>query len=305
MAMMLNELIVPYKINASADVVLLGAPYDRTASYRRGCVKGPAAILSSLLHQIEPYDRWTDSVPAKSCAISFVMMPELNRAMPRTMISRLERQYTALIRKNAFVFLLGGEHTVTLGALQALVLRHPASEITVFQIDAHLDLHDTDADYRADSYGKYAHSTVMRRACDLGYKCVSVGARAYAKEEMDFAREKGISVFEWKGHKAPTPPAIVDAISTDSVYVTLDVDGVDPACMPATGTPVQGGLEWYYTLELLHEVFKKKKVVGADIVEVAPRPGDVATEYGAAQLCYSMIGFLNVSEKTSLKNGTI
>ena len=117
--MMLNELIVPYKINASADVVLLGAPYDRTASYRRGCVKGPAAILSSLLHQIEPYDRWTDSVPAKSCAISFVMMPELNRAMPHTMISRLERQYTALILKNAFVFLLGGEHTVTLGALQA------------------------------------------------------------------------------------------------------------------------------------------------------------------------------------------
>ena len=305
MAMMLNELIVPYKINTSADVVLLGAPYDRTASYRRGCVKGPAAILSSLLHQIEPYDRWTDSVPAKSCAISFVMMPELNRAMPHTMISRLERQYTALILKNAFVFLLGGEHTVTLGALQALALRHPASEITVFQIDAHLDLHDTDADYRADSYGKYAHSTVMRRACDLGYRCVSVGARAFGQEEMDFAREKGISVFEWKGAKATALSAIVDAISTDSVYVTLDVDGIDPAFMPATGTPVQGGLEWYYTLELLSEVFKKKKVVGADIVEVAPRTGDVATEYGAAQLCYSMIGFLNASEKPSQTHGVI
>jgi agmatinase len=127
-----------------------------------------------------------------------------------------------------------------------------------------------------------------------------VGARAYAREEMDYAREKGISVFEWKGDKAPAPSAIVDTITTDLVYVTLDVDGMDPAFMPATGTPVQGGLDWYYTIELLSEIFKKKKVVGADIVEVAPRPGDVATEYGAAQLCYTMIGFLSVSG-TALK----
>jgi agmatinase len=280
--------------------VLLGAPYDRTASYRRGCAKGPEAILLSLLHQIEPYDRWTDSVPAKSLTISYLMMPGLNRAMPHTMISRVERQCAALIGKNSIVFLLGGEHTVSLGALQALASRRPAREITVFQIDAHLDLHDTDADYRTDSYGKYAHGTVMRRACDLGYRCVSVGARAYAREEMDYAREKGISVFEWKGDKAPAPSAIVDTITTDLVYVTLDVDGMDPAFMPATGTPVQGGLDWYYTIELLSEIFKKKKVVGADIVEVAPRPGDVATEYGAAQLCYTMIGFLSVSG-TALK----
>lgn len=303
--MMLNELIVPYKINASADVVLLGAPYDRTASYRRGCAKGPAAILSSLLHQIEPYDRWTGSVPAKSRTISYLIMKGLKRAMPRAMISLVERQCAVLTEKNAFVFLLGGEHTVTLGALQALARIHPASEITVFQIDAHLDLHDSDADYRRDFFGNYAHGTVMRRACDLGYRCVSVGARAYGKEEMDYARDKGISVFEWKDAKATAFSAIVDAISTELVYVTLDVDGIDPAFMPATGTPVQGGLEWYYTLELLYEVFKKKKVVGADIVEVAPRPGDVATEYGAAQLCYSMIGFLNASEKPSQTHGVI
>lgn len=291
--MMLDKLILPYKKAGAAQVVLLGAPYDRTASYRRGCVKGPAAILSSLLHQIEPYDRWTGSIPAKSRTIAFLMMEELNRAMPRAMISRVERQYAVLTGKNAFVFLLGGEHTVTLGALQALAVVRAAPEITVFQIDAHLDLHDSDADYRGDFFGNYAHGTVMRRACDLGYKCVSVGARAYGREEMDYAREKGISVFEWKGAKAPELSTIVDSITTDSVYVTLDVDGIDPVFMPATGTPVQGGLEWYYTLELLREVFRKKKVVGADIVEVAPRPGDVATEYGAAQLCYTMIGFLN------------
>jgi agmatinase len=291
--MMLNELIKPYKTSELADVVVLGVPYDRTASFRRGCAKGPAAILSALLHQIEPYDRWTNSVPADTRKIAYLAMPLMNRYMPKAMISRVERQCALLHKKNAFVFLLGGEHTVTLGALQALAIRHPAREITIFQIDAHLDLHDTDADYRSDYYGKNAHGTVMRRAHeDLGYQCVSVGARAYGREEMDYAHENGISVFEWKGDKAPAPSEIVDAITTELVYVTLDVDGIDPAFMPATGTPVQGGLDWYYTIELLSEIFKKKKVVGADIVEVAPRPGDVATEYGAAQLCYTMIGLL-------------
>jgi agmatinase len=298
--MMLDELILPYKISEPADVVVLGAPYDRTASFRRGCIKGPSAILSALLHQIEPYDRWTNSVPADTRKIAYLGMPLLNRYLSKAMISRVERQCALLYKKNAFVFLLGGEHTVTLGALQALAIRRPAREITVFQIDAHLDLHDSDADYRSDYYGKYAHGTVMRRALDLGFNGVSVGARAYGREEMDFARENGISVFEWKGDKAPAPSEIVDAITTELVYVTLDVDGIDPAFMPATGTPVQGGLDWYYTIELLSEIFKKKKVVGADIVEVAPRPGDVATVYGAAQLCYTMIGFLSVSG-TALK----
>ena len=291
---MLDELILPYKIHEPADVVAVGAPYDRTASFRRGCAKGPAAILSALLHQIEPYDRWSDSVPAKTHKIAYRTISPLNRFAPKTMISQVERQCALLHEKNAFVFLLGGEHTIMLGALQALAIRRPAREITVFQIDAHLDLHDTDADYRSDYYGKYAHGTVMRRAVDLGFKCISVGARAYGREEADFARENGISVFEWKGDRAPPPSEIVNAITTDFVYVTLDVDGIDPAFMPATGTPVQGGLEWYYTLELLREVFKNKKVLGADIVEVAPRPGDVATEYGAAQLCYTMIGFLSI-----------
>ena len=88
----------------------------------------------------------------------------------------------------------------------------------------------------------------MRKALKVGFNCISVGARAYGREEADFARENGISVFEWKNEKAPAPSEIVDAITTDSVYVTLDIDGIDPAFMPATGTPVQGGLEWYYTL---------------------------------------------------------
>lgn len=296
--MMLDELIVPCNGSESADIVLLGVPYDRTASFRRGCANGPAVILSALLHQIEPYDRWTDSIPAETRKIAYLIMPLLNRYLPETMILQVEREYTALAEKNAFVIVLGGEHTVSLGALRVLAHRRPPREITIVQIDAHLDLHDTDADYRADFNGEYAHGTIMRRAWDLGYQCVSIGTRAFDREEMNFAKEKGISVFEWKGNNVPGPSEIVGAITTDAVYVTLDVDGIDPAFMPGTGTPVQGGLEWYYTMDLLREIFTKKKVVGADIVEVAPQPGNVATEYGAAQLCYTMIGFLNAAKRS-------
>jgi len=171
----------------------------------------------------------------------------------------------------------------------ALAARENAKDITVCQIDAHLDLRPDDADYNDNPHGKYSHCTPMRRAYDLGFKCVHIGARAYSREEMDFARKNGHKVFEWG--KCPVPPVedIVKAITTDKVYLSLDVDGIDPAHMPATGTPVQGGLEWYYTIALLKQLIKNKKLTGADIVEVAPRPYDVVTEYGAAQLCYTIL----------------
>jgi agmatinase len=134
-----------------------------------------------------------------------------------------------------------------------------------------------------------------------------VGVRAYAKEEMDFARQNGHAVFEWGQGPAPEPAVIVEAISTDRVYLTVDVDGLDPACMPATGTPVQGGLEWYYAMDLLRELFRRKNVIGADVVEVAPRPFDVLTEYGAAQLCYSMLALRethgNASPAARMRSG--
>jgi agmatinase len=273
----------------TANIVILCAPYDRTASFRKGTVNGPAAIVNSLKYQMETWDRFAGAMPSPERKVALYELKNLNRCSPPVMVERVKKEYAKHAVRGAFVLLLGGEHSVTTGALQALATQHEPKKITVCQIDAHLDLRSDDTDYSDAPHGKYAHCTPMRHAFNLGFNCVHIGARAYAKEEMDFALANGHKVFEWGMGPVPRPENIVSAISTDMVYLTIDVDGIDPTHMPATGTPVQGGLEWYYTFDLLKCLFKNKKIMSADVVEVAPRPNDVLTEYGAAQICYTML----------------
>lgn len=274
---------------SKADVVLLCVPYDVTASFRKGAVDGPAAIVNSLKYQMETYDRYARSAPAPNRKVALRELTGINESSPEDMVARVKDEYQKHLANDAFVMMLGGEHSVSTGAFQALAQHFKPKDITVFQIDAHLDLRNDDSDYSDSPHGKFAHCTPMRRAHELGFNLVQVGIRAYSEEEMDYARRHGTIVFEWGIGKIPGVSEIVEAVSTDLVYVTIDVDGLDPSQMPATGTPVPGGLEWYYTIDLIRELFRRKKIVGADIVEVAPRSFDVVTEYGAAQLCYTML----------------
>lgn len=281
------------KINCAdasrADVVLLCAPYDVTASFRKGAVNGPAAIIDSLKYQMETYDRYAQAAPVATRGVALIELAGLNALSPADMVARVRREYETHAARGAFVLMLGGEHSVSTGAFQALAGQHAAKEITVVQIDAHLDLRNDDADYSDAPHGTFAHCTPMRRAHELGYRLVQVGIRAYAEEEMAYARNHGLTVFEWGIGPVPAVTEIVDAVPTKQVYLTIDVDGLDPSVLPATGTPVPGGLGWYYTIDLIRELFRRKDIVGADVVEVAPRPFDVVTEYGAAQLCYTML----------------
>jgi agmatinase len=159
----------------------------------------------------------------------------------------------------------------------------------VLQIDAHLDLRDDDSDYNDEDPSRYAHSCVMRRAHEMGFRTCAVAARAYSRDEYRYALEAALPVFEWGRGAEPEVEAILDAIATDRVYLTIDIDGFDPAIAPATGTPVPGGLSWDYGTRLIRELFRAKEVIGADIVEVAPLAGTGLTEYAAAQLCYDML----------------
>lgn len=306
-----------------ADVALIGANYDVTSSFGKGADKGPAAIVGCLDRQIEFYERFTKTAPADQLKIAYHDLGDLNTLSPEDMVERVASVYEEYLNtdraprpypanrnslhKNLrwgeapyrpaerdwcggkFLILLGGEHSISNGPWQAMAKHEDAKNITILQIDAHLDLRDSDADYNDEPHGKYAHSCVMRRAVELGYNTAHVGIRAYSKDEYDFAKSSKVIIFEWGNGKTPTPQEIMDAIKTDKVYLTIDVDGIDPAFMPATGTPVQGGLEWYYTFQLLRELFQKKNVIAADIVEVAPRAADILTECGAAQLCYTII----------------
>lgn len=281
--------IINYDNPKDADVVLIGANYDVTSSFSKGANKGPAAIIGCLDRQIEFYERFTKTVPADQLKIAYHDLGDLNAFSPEAMVERVAGAWEEYFRAGKFLVLLGGEHSVSNGPWQAIASQEDAENITIVQIDAHFDLRDTDADYHDKPYGKFAHACVMRRAVELGYDTVHVGIRAYSQDEYDFAQSKGLVVFEWGKDETPAPEEIVAAIKTDKVYLTIDVDGIDPASMPATGTPVQGGLEWYYTLEFIQELFRAKKVIAADIVEVAPRAADTLTEYGAAQLCYTII----------------
>jgi agmatinase len=216
------------------------------------------------------------------------MLQDVGPMAPEAMVEQVRRAVQGI---DAFAVLLGGIHSVSIGALQAHAARGPAQNVTVVQVDAHLDMRDDDSDYNDRDPSRFAHSCVMRRARELGFQTCSVGIRAYARDEFRYAERERLPVFEWGRDGEPPIEAILAAIRTDRVYLTLDVDGFDPAVAPATGTPVPGGLSWAYGTRLLRELFQAKEVIGADIVEVAPVAGSGLTEYAAAQLCYDMLAY--------------
>ncbi|MBI2084792.1 MAG: agmatinase, partial [Candidatus Aenigmarchaeota archaeon] len=258
---------------SEADVVILGANYDRTSSFGKGADKGPSETISVLNRQIEFFEKYTETYPGDNLKISYVDMGNLNSMMPEDMVDYVTKNFDSHLSKGKFVTMLGGEHSLSNAPFLALSKMHNPKDVTIFQIDAHLDMRDTDEDYNDKPWGKYAHSAVMRRGAELGFPTVQVGIRAYAKEEMDFARKHGSKVFEWGNGKDSSLKDIIASIPTGKVYVTIDIDGIDPSHMPGTGTPVQGGLDWHFTMNLLQQVFQKKDVVGFDIVEIAPKQG--------------------------------
>jgi agmatinase len=269
-----------------ADAVLIGVPYENGASFGTGAAGGPAAIVACLDQQIELLERHTRTEPAHRYAIAHRMVDDVGHLPPELMVRRVA---DAVLQCDAFVVLLGGIHSVTIGALRAHSLRSPADDVTVVQIDAHLDMREDDSDYNDRDPSRYAHSCVMRRARELGFRTCSVGVRAYGRRELRYALEERLPVFEWGKGVEPDIGLILDAIRTDRIYLTVDVDGFDPAVTPATGTPVPGGISWNYGTRLLRELFLAKEVIGADIVEVAPVASSALTEYAAAQLCYDML----------------
>jgi agmatinase len=270
---------------SDADVVLIGARYDGTSSFGKGADRGPAAIRACLDTQIEFLDRVSGTSPAERLRIAWADAGDLDRFSPASMVEHLRVEYERHAR--AFRFLVGGEHSVTNAPLLALAER--AQRTTILQIDAHADLRHDDSDYNDTPHGRFAHCSVMRRAHELGFRLVQVGLRAYSAEEQELFNDPRISAFEWDA-RPPSVDWIVSNIATEDVYVSIDADGLDPAVMPATGTPVPGGLSWYQTVELLVAIARARRIVGADLVEVAPREGDSRTEYAAAQLIYSLIG---------------
>lgn len=295
--------IINCKNLKEADAVIFGAGYDETSSFGMGAENGPKEIIKCLDRQIEFFEKYTQTEPAYLFKIGYKNFGELNGLSPEKVVDKIIKEYEKYVATDKFGVVIGGNHSVSIAPIYFFSKRYFPKDITVLQIDAHLDLRNNDSDYNDKSPSKYAHSCVMRRACEMGFKTIQVGVRAYSKDEYDYAKENNLTIFEWGKGEIPSAKTIVKSIKTDKVYLSIDVDGLDPSVMPATGTPVSGGLEWNYFLELIRELFKSKNVIGADIVEVAPRKGDNLTQYNAAQLCYNIISYklLKLHKKLDFK----
>ena len=181
-----------------------------------------------------------------------------------------------------FPILLGGEHSVSVGAIKAMAEQY--ADLTVLQIDAHADLRD---DYHDSVYN---HACVMRRAQDYA-RVVQVGIRNVCTEEMhNLVTENVFYAHDIYDNDRWMDNAV--ARLTGNVYVTFDLDGLDPSILPATGTPLPGGLQWYPTLRFLDKVFRQRHVVGFDVVELCPQPDNKVSDVLAATLVYKMINMI-------------
>ncbi len=287
---MVKSIINEKKID-NADVVLLSAGYDKTASSHKGTKDGPKKVIENLNHQIEFWSRKYQVNANDFIKTAHKDLGNLNKLTPEATLKKIKATCDELVGKNKFIFLLGGEHSVSIGHFQALAEKYKPKDVTIVQFDAHCDLRKDDSDY-SDNPTNLAHSTVMRWASSLGYPIVQVGIRSYSEDEYEFFSNKknNITVFPWSyPANKPELADILKNIKTKYIYITIDVDGFDPSVMPGTGTPVPGGLKWNYGVKLLEALINKFELVGADIVEVSPQADTVITEYASAELVYQMI----------------
>ena len=282
--------IINEKNLSKADVVLMSAGYEKTASSHKGTVNGPRAVIKCLNTQIEFFDRKFKVEVNDFVKIAHLDLGNLQKLSPIATFKKIKENCKKLVKNNKFIFLLGGEHSVSIGAFHALKEKFNSKDVTIVQIDAHCDLRKDDSDY-SEHPSNLAHSTVMRHASSLGFPVVQVGIRTYSKDEYKyFSNPKNkVKVFEWDRGEKPKREEILKSIKTKNVDLTIDVDGFDPSVMPGTGTTVSGGLKWGYGNKLIEGLMSKFNLVGADIVEVSPMHNSVITEYSAAQLVYSII----------------
>ncbi len=259
---------------------IVSAPFERTTSYGRGTAEGPDAILEAS-RQVEYWDEWSRQEPFRLGIVGEPLV-EVD-GTPDEVLARIRHLVHDRLAQDRFVVTLGGEHTVTVGALQGV--REHFGAVGVVQFDAHADLREEYED------SPLSHACVMKRALDAGHSTVAVGIRALCAEEQSLIDRESLAVI-W-GWQLDGAMARFDRFLErlpETVYLTFDLDFFDPSIMPATGTPVPGGGLWYPTLELLDLLFRRKRVVAMDIVELAPRPDLHGCDFLAASLLYKSLG---------------
>ena len=273
------EMDIPPVSFAEARVHILPVEMEKSVSYGSGTSTGPRAILQASL-QLEAFDG--KYIPGRVGMHTHEPI-RCNGAEAEDDIEEIARQVGGVIRKDGIPVILGGEHTVTLGALKSFC--SCGKKIGVVQFDAHADLRDTYEDNR------YSHACVMRRVHEMGLPFLQIGIRSLSLAEDEFRRKNAVKSLDAAAIYSGGIPAEVlpDDFPCD-IYITFDVDCFDASIMPATGTPEPGGLTWYQVMEILEKISSGRRICGCDIVELAPIPGMHSPDFTAAKLAYMLIG---------------
>jgi agmatinase len=271
-----------YPTFEDATFIVVPIPYDLTSTYQSGSRRGPAKILEASGH-MELYD---EELCRETYLAGIYTQPfvEADARGPGEMMAAVRQSMADVLSFDKIPVVLGGEHSISFGVVQAMKDKYP--DITVLQLDAHADLRNY---YQCSPY---SHASVGRRICEI-CPLVQAGIRSMSMEEAAFLSQSQVKSFsaDFVVEEPRSWEKICDHLQGD-VYITIDIDVLDPAIMPATGTPEPGGILWKDVLRLVREVSRRCRVRGFDVVELSPIPGIVAPDFLAAKLVYRIMGYL-------------
>ena len=271
-----------------ARAVLIPFGLEKTVSYEGGTAKGPQAIINCS-SELEQFDEvlWCEAI--KEYGIATLETPEIKDNLEDA-LDQLEDIVEQVLEAGKFPLVIGGEHSLTPAAIRPFVTdaAEKGEHLTILQFDAHADLRDG---YEGEHY---SHASAMCRCLDHeNVRLVSVGIRNISGSEVPFleANKDRIKIFWAKDKKNWKLGDIADVVGPGPVYLTFDLDGFDSSLMQATGTPEPGGLFWNETMDIITRVAKHANIVGADVVELAPREGLHACDFLAAKLVYKILSY--------------
>jgi agmatinase len=290
---------------AASKTIIIPVAYDSTTSYKSGARDGPSAIIQASRH-MEDYSM---ELRNETSLHGIYTHPQLEPRIdsPQAMIQQIQSIVGEHISMGKLVVTLGGDHSISIGSVAAYRSFYP--DLSVLYFDAHADLRDQ---YQGSSHG---HASAARRIYEQVNQLVQVGVRSMSTEEVDFIEQNQINSFMWNNHsnivdsthpegfppfRDLRPELRLDAITSrlsSSVYISIDLDVMDPSEMPSVGTPEPGGLRWHDLLEILQGISARHQIVGFDLVELAPKEGPDFASYTAARLAYTLIGYALQSQK--------
>ena len=267
---------------------IIPVPLEKTVSYGKGTSMGPQAIIEAS-NELERY-----TGKSEPCLDGIYTHPFLDCNKPiDIVINELQKLTQSVSSKNKIPVILGGEHSITYGAVngifKGLELKNK-NEIGILQIDAHADLREK---YENEVH---SHASVMYLLSEENYKIAQCGVRALSKEEADNRRKFQITSYSVEEIKKGDELSLPENFPK-KIYISFDLDGLDPSIMPATGTPVPGGLGFNESLELIHKLIKDREIVGFDVVELSPINGFLAYDFTAATLVYKIMELINLNTK--------